>query len=174
MERKVTWRTKGFKQYKNGSKGKNRGQAKKTSHRGHGCLCCVCCKDGSMEHKVTRRTKGFKQYKNGSKGKNRGQAKKKKFSHRPDRPWGPPSLLYNGYRVSFPGVKRPGHGVDHPPSSSARVKERVDLYLYSPSGPSWPVLGRTLLYLHIFEAYRFTRSRSSAFSKISSQIPFII
>jgi hypothetical protein len=24
-----------------------------------------------------------------------------KFSARPDRPWGPPSLLYNGYRV-FP------------------------------------------------------------------------
>jgi hypothetical protein len=63
---------------------------------------------------------------------------------RPDRPWGPPSLLYNGYRVSFPGVKRPGRGVDHPPSSSARVKDRVELYLYSPSGPSWPILGRTL------------------------------
>jgi hypothetical protein len=45
---------------------------------------------------------------------------------------------------SFPGVKRPGHGVDHPPTSSAEVKERVELYLYSPSGPSWPVLGRTL------------------------------
>jgi hypothetical protein len=42
---------------------------------------------------------------------------------------------------SFPGVKRPGHGVDHPPPSSAKVKERVELYLYSPSGPSWPVLG---------------------------------
>jgi hypothetical protein len=27
---------------------------------------------------------------------------------------------------------------DHPPSSSARVKERVELYLYSPSEPSWP------------------------------------
>jgi hypothetical protein len=27
---------------------------------------------------------------------------------RPDRPWGPSSLLYNGYRVSFPGVKRRG------------------------------------------------------------------
>jgi hypothetical protein len=66
------------------------------------------------------------------------------FRSRPDRPWGPPSLLYNGYRVSFPGVKRPGRGVDHPPSSSARVKERVELYLYSPSGPSWPVLGRIL------------------------------
>jgi hypothetical protein len=42
---------------------------------------------------------------------------------------------------SFPGVKRPGRGVDHPPPSSAKVKERVELYLYSPSGPSWPVLG---------------------------------
>jgi hypothetical protein len=62
----------------------------------------------------------------------------------PDRPWGPPSLLYNGYRVSFPGVKRPGRGVDHRPSSSVGVKERVELYLYSPSGPSWPVIGWTL------------------------------
>jgi hypothetical protein len=43
---------------------------------------------------------------------------------------------------SFPGVKRPGHSVNHPPPSSADVKERVELYLYSPSGPSWPVLGR--------------------------------
>ena len=40
---------------------------------------------------------------------------------------GPPSLLYNWYRVSFPGVKRPGRGVDHPPPSSDEVKERVDL-----------------------------------------------
>jgi hypothetical protein len=66
------------------------------------------------------------------------------FRTRPDQPWGPPTLLYNEYRVSFPGVKWPGRGVDHPPSSSAEVKERVQLYLYSPSGPSWPVLGRTL------------------------------
>jgi len=43
---------------------------------------------------------------------------------------------------SFVGVKRPGRGVDHPPTSSAEVKERVELYLYFPSGPSWPVLGR--------------------------------
>ena len=28
----------------------------------------------------------------------------------PDRAWVPPSLLYSGYRVSFPGVKRPGRG----------------------------------------------------------------
>jgi hypothetical protein len=45
---------------------------------------------------------------------------------------------------SFPGVKRPGHGIDHPPPSSAEVKERVELYLNSPSGPSWPILGWNL------------------------------
>jgi len=33
---------------------------------------------------------------------------------------------------SFPGVKRPGRGVDHPPPSTAEVKEIVELYLYSP------------------------------------------
>jgi hypothetical protein len=35
---------------------------------------------------------------------------------------------------SFPGIKRPGRGVDHPPTSSAELKERVELYLYSPLG----------------------------------------
>jgi len=45
---------------------------------------------------------------------------------------------------SFPGVKRPGRGVDHPPAYSADVKERVELYLYSRSGSSWPALGWTL------------------------------
>ena len=48
---------------------------------------------------------------------------------------------------SFPGIKRPGRGVDHPPSSSAKFKERVELYIYSPSGPSRPVPGLTLTYV---------------------------
>jgi len=37
---------------------------------------------------------------------------------------------------SFPWVKRPGRGVDHPPPSSAEGKERVEIYVYSTSGPS--------------------------------------
>jgi len=41
---------------------------------------------------------------------------------------------------SFPGEKRSERGVDHPPPSSAEVIERVELYLFSPSGPPWPVL----------------------------------
>jgi len=44
----------------------------------------------------------------------------------------------------FLGVKWPGRDVDHPLPSCAEVKERVEWYLYSPSGPSWPVPGWTL------------------------------
>ena len=66
------------------------------------------------------------------------------FRTHPDRPWGPPSLLHNGYRVSFRGVKRPGHGVDHPSPCSAKAKERVELYVYSPSGLSWHAVGQIL------------------------------
>jgi len=36
---------------------------------------------------------------------------------------------------SFPGVKRPGRGVDDPPPYNEEVKEREYLYFYSPSGP---------------------------------------
>jgi len=52
----------------------------------------------------------------------------------PGWPWGLPSFLYNGYQVSFLGVKWPEHGTDHTPPSSIKVKETVELYLNSPSG----------------------------------------
>jgi len=42
---------------------------------------------------------------------------------------------------SFSGVKQSGCGVDHPPTPRTEVKERAELYLYSHSGSSWPVLG---------------------------------
>ena len=43
------------------------------------------------------------------------------FRTSPDRPWGPPSLLYNGYRV-FPGGKvLSGRDADPSPPSSAEV-----------------------------------------------------
>ena len=51
------------------------------------------------------------------------------FRTRPHRPWGPRSLLCNEYRVSLPGVKRSGRGVDHRLTSSAEAEERVELYL---------------------------------------------
>ena len=53
------------------------------------------------------------------------------FPTRRDQPWSSSDVLCNGYQVSFWGVKRPGRGVHYPPPS-AEVKERVELYLYSP------------------------------------------
>ena len=48
---------------------------------------------------------------------------------------------------SFSEVKRPGRGVDHPPPSKFQGQEIVGLYLYTPSGPSWPVMGAPLPYI---------------------------
>jgi hypothetical protein len=43
---------------------------------------------------------------------------------------------YKTGTACFPGLKRPGRGVDHPTQSSVEVKKKVELYLYSPYGPS--------------------------------------
>jgi hypothetical protein len=58
--------------------------------------------------------------------------------------------------ASLPRIKRPGSGVDHPPSSSAEVKERLQLYIYSPLGL------RGLFYLYLLHLNTFTSPCSSA------------
>jgi hypothetical protein len=79
------------------------------------------------------------------------------------------------WRRDFQHPSRPNLGFTHPPiqrvprfpegkaagtwhwvptPSNADLKERVELYLYSPSGSSWPVLGWTVtfyLYLYWFD-----------------------
>ena len=40
----------------------------------------------------------------------------------PDGPWGPPSLLFSGCRVSFPGIKRQGREATSSPLSGAEVE----------------------------------------------------
>jgi hypothetical protein len=58
------------------------------------------------------------------------------FRNCPDRPWGQPSLLYNGYRVFSGGKERPGRDANpSPPSSAVVIKE----YSYT----STPPMGRT-------------------------------
>ena len=62
----------------------------------------------------------------------------------PDRLWGPRSLLYNGYRVSLPGVKRPGRGVDHPP----RLKKEYSHTSAPPLGLRGLFYGELYLYIY--------------------------
>ena len=54
----------------------------------------------------------------------------------PDRPWGPPSLLYIGYRVFHGGKERPGRDADPSPPSSTLVMKGW-------SYTSTPCMGRT-------------------------------
>jgi hypothetical protein len=42
---------------------------------------------------------------------------------------------------SFPGVKRPGRGADHPPPSSAEVENEWRYTSAPPLGLWWPVIG---------------------------------
>ena len=55
-----------------------------------------------------------------------------------DQPWAHPASYTNGTE-SVPVVKQPGCGVDNPSPYSLEVKETVKLYIYSASGPLWPV-----------------------------------
>ena len=55
------------------------------------------------------------------------------------------NTLAFGYRV-FPGAEAAGAWCWPPTPSKCRGHERVGLYLYSPSGPSWPVIGRTFTF----------------------------
>jgi len=52
-----------------------------------------------------------------------------------------------GNRPGSLGVKCLGHGIDHPLPFNAKCKEKVELYLYAPSQPSWPVPEQTLSFI---------------------------
>ena len=58
-------------------------------------------------------------------------------------PWGPPSLLFNEYWGSLPGVRRPGRHVNRWPSSSAKVKNKWG-YTYTSLYPFTTWTGTTL------------------------------
>ena len=69
---------------------------------------------------------------------------------RPDRPCGPPSLLYNGYRLTFPGVKRSGRGVNNPPHLASKLKKEQ-------SYTSTPLMDlRGLFQVVLYLAFRLT------------------
>jgi len=52
---------------------------------------------------------------------------------------------------------RPGRDAGPSPPSSAEVKNRVELYLYSPRGPLWPMKGWNLPILSAFTVYTLSK-----------------
>jgi hypothetical protein len=87
-----------------------------------------------------------------------------------DRPWGPPSLLYNGYRVSFPGVQRPGRGVNHPPYLAPRLKKEYSYTSTPPLGLHGLLQGD--LYLYLYKEGRKEREPQNADNLFFTLLPF--
>jgi len=72
--------------------------------------------------------------------------------------------------VSFLEIKQPGRGVDHTMPFGAEVKERVELYFFSPSGPSWPVLGKLYPHASRHLTYGLSRRRGRQIDSIGEEI----
>ena len=89
------------------------------------------------------------------------------FSAHVHRPWDPPSLLYNGYRVSFPWWR--GRGVasnSHPHLAPRSQKENS--YTLPSSGPSWPTLEWTLPLTHLAEINYCTHTHKQSNSSTTA------
>jgi len=67
----------------------------------------------------------------------------------------------------FNGVKRPGRGVNHPPTSSAKVKEGIGLCLYSPLG----LCGLSQGELFLFTATVLLQTVDLENSKLRTSLP---
>jgi hypothetical protein len=90
-------------------------------------VCTTCLKDYVwITHSHSSPLTGA-----GKKGQTR--TKLKSGHMRPDRLWGPRSLLSNGYQGALSlEVKPPGHEVDHSPPSSVEVKNAWSYTSISP------------------------------------------
>ena len=69
------------------------------------------------------------------------------FRTRSERPWGPPTLLYTGHRVSL-GVKRVGCRFEHPTHLAPRLKKEESYICTSPLRLHDLFQGELYLYLY--------------------------
>ena len=81
-------------------------------------------------------------------------------------PWAYPASCTMGLSR---GVKRWGVVLTIHPPSKCRGHERVGLHLYPHSGPSWPVIGRTLLHVSakLFGHHKFIKRECNLGRSIS-------
>ena len=65
-----------------------------------------------------------------------------RFSARvPPRYGAHPTSCTMGTCFRSPETERRGRGFDYPPAYNSEVKERVQVYMFRPSGPSWLLIG---------------------------------
>jgi hypothetical protein len=90
------------------------------------------------------------------------------FPHPPTLALGPTQPPIQWVPGLSPGDKAVGAWRWIPIQSSVEVKERVELYRYSLSGPSWPVLGWSYLYILVpLNAFKNVRDTEDG-------VPFVI
>lgn len=77
------------------------------------------------------------------------------------------SLLYNRHWVSS-RVRWPGCGTDHPHPSTAEVKERVELWIFSPLGLHDLFQSEIYLYLQFYLLWSISKIFSTEFTKPTS------
>jgi hypothetical protein len=92
----------------------------------------------------------------------------------PERPWGPPSLLYNGYRVFPRGKEWLGRDADPSPPSGAMVKKEYSYTSTPPMGltactePQCLYKGALYLCYNFVDLY-LTHTRKILYSPVVSQ-----
>ena len=95
-----------------------------------------------------------------------------KFSARPDRTWGPPSLLYKGYGVFLGGKKRPERDTDHSPLSSASVMEEWSYTSTHPLGHNRACNGNTYFFYNFSTAQKPLVGQGLLIGKVSRSHSF--
>ena len=89
--------------------------------------------------------------------------KDERFRTLPDRPCGPPCLLYKAYRLFPRGLKRPGRGVNYPPHLASMLKNK---YNYT-STPSLGLRGPVVWWKTLFKGAICEKSTTKCNPKIT-------
>jgi hypothetical protein len=76
-----------------------------------------------------------------------------------DRPRGPPASSITA-TLSLPTVKRPGHGADHPLSSSSEVANGLEVHLASSLCPHRYLIGLPFTVIHLWNTTKFNLGRA--------------
>jgi hypothetical protein len=79
------------------------------------------------------------------------------LQNRPDRNWNPVSLLFNGYRVHFLGIKKPELKVDPSPSSSSKAENK---WSYTSAVTIGLILKGEVVQIQLFLEFTFTIQRN--------------